>query len=141
MSQVNLYGIPSADIYQYWHDVEPFIRKALRYSDGKYESWDIFSLIEEKQMQLWIVTENKQIIGCGVTQILIFPQKKVCQMVIVSGEDFNEWKHFLSEIEKWAVSIGCQTFELDGRRGWERKLKNWSTIGIKMRKNLDEHLH
>ena len=140
-SAVNFYGIPSNNIYQYWNEVETLIAKGLEYSDGKYETWDIFTLIESKQMQLWIITEGEKIIACGVTQIVIYPQKKVCLIVLVSGKDFDRWEHFIKEIRDWARSINCQTIETYGRPGWKKKLKDWTEIHNVLRINIDESLH
>ena len=139
--QVKFYGIGANQVYEFWHMVEPLIEKALEYSDGKYEIWDIFNSIESKEMQLWLVTEDKKIIGCGVTQIVVYPQKNICLIVLLAGEDFDKWAHFLNEVKEWAKDIGCKSIETYGRPGWERKLKNWTKIHTVLRINLDENLH
>lgn len=140
-SSVDFYGIRSDQIYKLWEVVEPMIGSALEYSDGKYDTDDIHELLEEKQMQLWVVVENKIIIACGVTQIVIYPQKKVCLLVVVAGKDFSRWSDKLNYIEEWACDIGCTSFEAYCRPGWEKILKDWEKIHTVMRKSIHENMH
>jgi len=92
-------------------------------------------------MQLWVIVEGREITACGVTQILNYPRKKVCLMLLVSGRDFHKWSDKLDEIGKWASDIGCTSFEAFCRPGWKRVLKDWEEINTVMRKPINENLH
>jgi len=40
-------------------------------------------------MQLWIVTEDKEVIAALVTQVVAYPQKKILRLISLAGEDFT----------------------------------------------------
>jgi hypothetical protein len=124
-----------------WESVKPLIEEALEYNDGEYTSSDIKKMVEDGDMQLWLFHKEDGLAGCGVTQLIDFPLKRICLIVLLAGRDFSEWERYIGVVENWAVSNGCSSIELRGRKGWERVLKDWKKINIVMRKDLHENLH
>lgn len=119
-----LHGIKSYEVDNYWELVRDLIDDSLKYSDGKYTSEDIRRMIFRKEMQLWIVIDIEHTITAAIiTQIVNFPCKRVLLFVLVSGSDFDEWKHCLTTFINFAKYSNCHSIEGYGRPGWEKKIR------------------
>ena len=59
----------------------PWIEAALQYTGGTHEFEDIVDGIRSSRMQLW---PSKR--GCIVTEIVIYPRKKVLNLFLAGGE-------------------------------------------------------
>lgn len=129
-----IYGVLSSHIDDVWNQVEPLLSKSLDYADGKYSTGSIYKALKVRDMQLW-VSMRGGLEACCVTEIRFFPLKKVCTVMFCAGKDMDNWLWFLSEVELWAISNGCHSIEVHGRRGWE-KILGWELISTVIRKNL-----
>jgi hypothetical protein len=80
-------------------------------------------------MQLWIVFDeenNKKIKAVVTTQIIRYPQKKVCRIVTLGGEGMEEWVAEVLEIlEEWSIEQECEAMETVCRKGFIKKLKSF----------------
>ena len=122
---LRLCGMPSATIDYVWDMVEPLLIPAVGYSDGKYAIKDIYDQLKEKNMQLWVIADNEDIIHAAiVTQIVEYPNKKVMFIVLVGGVKFDTWSHVLPHFVAFAEDHQCESIEAYGRTGWETKLKH-----------------
>lgn len=122
---LRLCAVPSSTIEYFWEVVQPMINAALKHADGKYSENDIFRLLKEKNMQLWVIADIEDIIQAAiVTQIVEYPNKKVMFIVLVGGVKFDNWSHVLPHFVSFARDHQCQSIEGYGRSGWETKLKH-----------------
>ena len=95
----------------------PWIESALEHSGGTHLFADIVQGIVSRRMQFWPAEK-----GCAVTEIIIFPQKKIFHVFLAGGEkgqivDMND-----SAVE-FAKAAGCSGMTIAGRKGWSRVLK------------------
>ena len=111
-------GIQSKDIGEWWHLAKPYVDSALEYGLGEYTTNDIKELCESQVMQLWLFGD-KELKGCFVTQILNYPQLNVLLVLLLSGDNFKEWR---DEVDDLLLRFGkekdCKYVELFGRKGW-----------------------
>lgn len=128
-------GVLAGDVDRIWPLVRGYLLNAIEYADGKYTEESVLESIRNRQMQLWVAGETEVLVAC-VTTICDYPGKKVCNLMFVGGKDMNEWKHSLSLIEEWAKSLGCDSLEVWGRKGWERILSDYDVIHTVIRKSL-----
>lgn len=103
-----------------WKEVRPLVAKALEHDGGKWTPLDIMKAVMKGEFQLWGAIDGG-IKGIGVTRVAQFPQKKVCEMFLVSGKEMDQWDKYLNDIEQWAKSNGCSEISFSGRLGWLRK--------------------
>jgi hypothetical protein len=106
-----------------WPVVETWIADALERSGGVYLPEDIKDACERNAMQLWLVTDEGDIRAVVVTAVIDYPRKKVCQILICTGEGRGQWQEMIGLLEQWARDNGCDIFRPVARTGWARVLK------------------
>jgi len=134
-----LYGVAPDAVEGLWEQVAPILVKSLKYADSKYSLESIRHALIRRDMQLWMYVRDG-IKACGVTQVVKYPEKKVCVFMFAVGEVLSEWIQFDSLIEEWARDNQCDAIEIYGRPGWEKVL-GWERIHVVIRKNLHESTH
>tara|TARA_S200002703_G_C3695710_1_gene213645 strand:- start:299 stop:712 length:414 start_codon:yes stop_codon:yes gene_type:complete len=113
------------EVVKVWPLAKSFIEKACK-TNGGFNAEHILEYLKEGKMQLWMaVKPNNKVICCCVTEVRQYPNFKVCDLRITTGEQFEKWVGFMDDICDWAKSIGCKKMEVFARPGWERILKNY----------------
>jgi hypothetical protein len=118
-----LQGVLSTHIDKVWDKVKPLLQKALDYSDGKYGLEDVYRALSQREMQLWLVFDERgEICAICITRVICYPREKRAAIVFASGTGVMEWVHHNETIQAWAKSEGCASLEIYGRPGWEKVL-------------------
>ena len=102
----------------------PWIEAALEYSGDTHTFDDIVEGLAEGRMQLWPAPR-----GCMVTEIVIYPRKKVLNIFLAGGE-LDQLLDMNSDMNAWAKQQGCTGGTLTGRVGWKKVLEpmGWKLI-------------
>lgn len=117
--------VPNQLIDTCWKEIEPFMEKAANYTYGRYTCDDIYDSVKEHDYQLWVAFESSKIKGAVVTNVIIYPKRKVLCMTFCGGIDLKEWKApMLALLQKYAADIGCDGIEATARRGWAKVFEN-----------------
>ena len=103
-------------------DYRDKIDAALKYSGGTHLFEDVANAVAKGDMQMWCNGET-----VAITEVLVYPQKKVLHVFIGSGkrEDLFE---MIDSAWTWGQGIGCTAMTLAGRKGW---MKLMSKFGFK----------
>ena len=116
-------GIASKNIDVWWEHVEEYLISALEYGLGEYSIEDIKKSCKDRSMQLWVKL-GKKVEGAFVTEILNYPQKNILVVLLLGGENFQDW---VEETVSLLVAFGkekkCSYVELFGRKGWTKTLQ------------------
>ncbi len=115
-------GLYASDIEHWWPDAEPFVARALERGDGEWIPEDIYACLKTRDMQAWAAVDDGLIVAVMVTQIVCYPRKRYCDLVLCSGERMNKWLPAIEMIKAWAVSQKCHGIRLFGRKGWLKAL-------------------
>ncbi len=76
--------------------------------------------------QLWRVGD------CwAVTEVFDSKRGMVCHVVALAGEFAHQ---VVQEIEAWAKKNGCALMHFTGRKGWARRLPDYTPVAIVMEK-------
>lgn len=127
----NIRGIPPNAVESLWRFAEPYIKRALDHTFGELSPDDIRNMCVRQDMQLWMVSRDNRMVGAGTTQIVCYPQVKVCRIVTLSGAEFDKWMDIAHmNLEMWAESLGCEAMEGYCRKGFVQKVM---AIGYKHR--------
>jgi hypothetical protein len=107
-----------------------WIEAALQYSGGTHIFEDIVEAVLAGRMQLWSGEK-----GCAVTEIIMYPRKKVIH-VFLAGGDMNQIIDFEESALEFGRINGCQTMTLAGRKGWTKILdkRGWKESFVVMSK-------
>lgn len=97
--------------------IKNWIESALEYSGGTHVYQDIVDAVTEGRMQLWLSER-----GCAVTEIVVFPRKKVLHVFLAAGE-MDQLFDMIDDATEWAKEQGCTAMTLAGRPGWQRAMK------------------
>jgi len=95
-----------------------WIEAALEYGGGTHYYEDVVESIVSGKMQLWPAKDS-----CLVTEITVFPRKKVLH-VFLGGGDLDEIIGMHSSVVQWAKAQGCESLTMTGRKGWAKPLKD-----------------
>lgn len=119
--------IPPANLPNVIDLVYSQIDAATHYSVGKYKGVDVIRKIADGHMQLWVIYDEEcdKVNGIAITEIAVYPRRKICRFLCATGEESNEWIGLIGNIEEWALNKGCDGFQAECRPGWERILKGF----------------
>ncbi len=122
-------GIPAEYIDDVWDDCAQYVQMGNNKSQDEMDVSDIYFFLKEKEMQLWVVFDkdnDKEIKAVVTTQILNYPQKKVCRIVTLGGNKMDEWvAQTLDILESWSQEQECDAMETVCRKGFIKKLKDF----------------
>lgn len=112
--------------------IRDWINDALAYSGGTHTFDDVLAGIRSGRMQLWPAER-----GCAVTEIVIYPQKKVLHVFLAAGE-LDQILDMQKSAAEWGRRQGCATMTLAGRLGWSKVMKSqgWDAKMVVMEKEL-----
>lgn len=115
----------------------PFLLRGLEYDDGKYTIGDLFDELGNGDKQAWLVYNDKEALGCVVTEIIKYPRQNRLGIFLCSGNDFDQWYPLRKDIYQWAKQFGCTSCEFYGRKGWIRKLKEYKLLHVCMKEKIE----
>jgi len=109
-----------------------WIEAALEYSGGTHEWSDIVEGIHSLRYQFWPAEK-----GCAVTEIIMFPKKKIFHVFLAGGE-MDQIVDMNDSAAQFAKAQGCDGMSIAGRKGWSRVLKNegWTESFTTLAKEL-----
>ena len=98
-----------------------WIESALNYSGETHSFQDVVDGILKGTMQLWAGES-----GCAVTEISVFPQKKVLHTFLAAG-DMDQILDFEESAAEFGRMNGCTAMTIAGRSGWKKILgkRDW----------------
>ena len=84
-------------------------------------------------MQLWAAPK-----GCIVTEIVVYPRKKVVNLFLAGGE-LDQIMDMEHDIGKWAERQGCTGGMMTGRLGWKKPLSEngWKLKHVHFHKEIE----
>lgn len=116
--------IVGEDTEYFFDQAAPLIAKALKYADGELTVWDVKKLVQEGLMQLWIGYDGDEAETVMVTEISLFPAKKVVRVVALAGR-IAPYLHVWELVKEWAVMNGAVEIEAWCRPAMTRLLRRY----------------
>ena len=128
------------DIAHIWGQVAPLLERVKEHSEGEAEPDDFLEPLTHGDMQLWIFTEESSLHSAMITQIIVYPQKKILRVISMAGSEFEKLRQFNDMVESFAIKTGCTGLELWGRKGWKKLLPDWESNYIVYTKDLKHRM-
>ena len=84
-------------------------------------------------MQLWPAPR-----GCIVTEIVVYPRKKVLNVFLAGGE-LDQILDMNNDVKAWALAQGCENATMTGRFGWKKPLmaNGWEPLYATYKKEIE----
>lgn len=103
-----------------------WIESALKKGGETHNFKDIVDGVLSGHMQLWMGTN-----GCAVTEIIVYPNKKVLHVFLAGGDKGYGIKQITDmhdDAMAWGKQQGCDGMTVAGRKGWKKVLQSrgWS---------------
>jgi hypothetical protein len=119
---LSLDGIPASAVPLLWPHALRFIERALDEGGGHFLAEDVLAALRRREMQLWLLRDRERLVGVLVTEIVRWPRRSVCRLVLAGAEEGwrEEWLQLRGHLERWARAEGCASIEIYGRPGWAR---------------------
>lgn len=96
-----------------------WIQSALNKGENTHSFVDVVDGVMSGNMQLWS-GEN----GCAVTEIVVYPNKKVLHVFLAGGK-LEQITDMMDSAVEWGKAQGCDGMTLSGRKGWVKVLKDY----------------
>jgi len=93
-----------------WEEILPLVHKLDDWTRGEFTVEDIRRFVRDKAMLLWLFSEDDEIILVGVTEVVQYPRKKICNIYALAGRKMQEmWELFAPYFLNW-----LQVNEIEG---------------------------
>ena len=117
----------------YWDLCDFMLREGLKYDGDPMSINDLRKFLEDSSMQLYMMfgsddAKGYKVFGVCVTRIMMLPNFKQCEVILLKGEKRELWQDELANtIEKLAKETGCKRIAVHARPGWQPflKTKGW----------------
>jgi hypothetical protein len=108
---------------EFWPLVKHEVERAFRSNFDRMNLDDVELALKEKRMQLWAIHDGG--IKCViVTQVVNYYKCKAVRVLTVTGINHKEWLQLgFDTLTAWGKENGCTLIEMQGRKGWEKPLK------------------
>ena len=136
-SASRLESIPAEDVLGIWAEVSPFLKDALAFNPGDLALRDVIDRLLLRDMQLWVYRPEGEVIAALVTEVVQYPRRWVCRLVLFGGA-LQRCRSLEPDLAAWAKGRGCDSLEIQGRRGWTRALAKtgWREVATVVRKEI-----
>lgn len=89
----------------------------------RYEAIDILDYCIRGLSQGWFIMEGGDLLGVMVTKVDQYPRRRGLTVFCLAGSRMSDWFGKAEEVlTEHARQMGCDHFECQGRKGWERVL-------------------
>lgn len=119
---MKLIGVSAAEFPAWEDSLRGQFETFEEWSQGRWKAEDYRKWVMDRDAQCWVVMDGERIVAAGLTQ-LHADRCKTCEAVTCAGTDLDAWAALLTGVTEWASAMGCGKFRVQGRPGWERKLK------------------
>ena len=131
--EVSVLYIHPKSVDEYWALCEFNLKEGLKYDGDPMSIEDLKEGIEQGAFQLFMMFgsddgEKYKVFGVFVTRIMVLPNYKQCEVILLKGEKRQLWQDAAAEaIEILARSEGGKKIAVHARPGWKKFLgtKEW----------------
>ena len=134
-SMGELRRVPPLGVIHEWPRVAPLIQSTLARGEGSYAEGDVAGYCISGLWQLWIVERDGEVVALCIGEILNFPRMKKYLLRYLAG-DFKAIEQHIPAVECWAREQGCYMLEGYARKGWVRRMPDWTQRYVIFQKEL-----
>ena len=123
---MNFSAIPPNCVADLWPHISPGLEDLLEnHTLGKWDADDVLANLQDNEWQLFIVSEDTEIVVCIVCSIME-GHKKTLELGLCWGKDADSWSDQVNQsMEQIGRELGCDQLALDGRPGWRNIMRKF----------------
>ena len=128
-----IFCLSSRESEMYWPRIAPHLERFCRETAiGDLES--LYRDLQDARKQCWGMAEGSRISLICLTSI----ENSICWIWACVGKEelMGQFEEGLAQITSWAHSIGCKALRVRGRKGWQRRLRDFKTLEIILEKEI-----
>lgn len=119
-----LEGVPSQQVPYAMPFIQEMLQECIDLNEGEFTLADTYQKLVSREWQLWLgVQMPRNIKSVAVTEIVNYPSKKVCRIVMVAGEGLEFILSLSDHLKSWAQEFNCTSFEVWCRPGMAKVLQ------------------
>ena len=124
--------IQPQSVVENWDRIKPLIDKAL--TKEFYDAEDIKHLCLSGMMMVFVAQDYQAV---ATVELINHPKQKAALVHTLGGDGMEEWvDELLEEITKIAKSNGANSIQINGRRGWLKRLDGFKEAYTTMVKRI-----
>ena len=123
---MNFSAIHRSDVAELWPQISPGLANLLeQYTLGRWTVPDVLEHLQTGEWQLFIISEESDIVACLVCSILD-GHKKTLEIGLCWGTDADSWTGEVSDaFDRIGREMGCDQLALEGRPGWRTIMRKY----------------
>src|SRR3954470_18682230 len=94
LGEVRIVGLAKENVTAWWPKVSGYVQKATVKGPGPLSEGELKECCEKGYHQLWLIIRDPDVIGCGITQIVDEPYRRVLEIIAIGGRELKDWLHF-----------------------------------------------
>ena len=119
----NVLCVDPKKVPEVWPHISELVKRGLSYGSEDYEKTK--DKVHSGLWLLWLVVEGLRIKGIVITALI----GNACEVIAAAGRDFIALIYLLRHLEAYARAEGKERMLITGRRGWQKVLKQYHSIG------------
>lgn len=133
--------VPDEVLY-YWNDMEPFIERCARVSEGMLEAKATQDMLLAGVATAFMTLNDVGLVALFIARIVDYPTYRSARVISASGNDLKGAMKFFFLLENWAFEQGATQIEGWCRPGMVRLLRRFgfdkklSLVTLSLKRNL-----
>jgi len=120
--------LKSHEILDKWQILKPHIESANEYSAGEMAPFDMALLAMVEKAHIWLTVDQDDNIASVIVTRFIQQTRRKTMLIQSCGGSIGGWaawgKQHHDTLVDFAKSTGCDSIQVWGRKGWERRLRH-----------------
>ena len=116
------------EILDKWQILKPHIESANEYSAGEMAPFDMALLAMVEKAHIWLTVDQDDNIASVIVTRFIQQTRRKTMLIQSCGGSIGGWaawgKQHHDTLVDFAKSNGCDSIQVWGRKGWERRLRH-----------------
>jgi hypothetical protein len=123
-------ALQQQEIEANWPTCREILKDSFRQKLHIHAVDDYLPLLLTSECQLWVASDDNEIVGAVVTSIDEGSNARVCNILSLAGKDLDSWLQLLDEtLTAFAKVNDCAALEYVGRSGFSKLLPSYVEDG------------
>jgi len=130
--------IPVDDIPAIWSLIEPNFERFCVSHENRISLESLKDRAFSGDWRVWVIwiPQDNHVEAVVCAKINETASDKIASITMIEGVNRKKWLDVLSEIEFWAIEMGCQVIQMTAKKVWLKDLSDYKTKRYLLEKSL-----